>query len=34
MTVTGESSFLRGPSMLLADGEISDEWWGGIGACG
>ncbi|ALR12300.1 diaminopimelate epimerase [Mycobacteroides saopaulense] len=34
VTVTGESSFLRGPSMLLADGEISDEWWGGIGACG
>ncbi|WP_100480223.1 diaminopimelate epimerase [Mycobacteroides abscessus] len=34
VTVTGESSFLRGPSMLLAYGEISDEWWGGIGACG
>lgn len=34
VTVTAESSFLRGPSMLLADGEISDEWWGGIGACG
>lgn len=34
VTITGDSSFLRGPSMLLADGEISDEWWGGIGACG
>ncbi len=34
VTVTADSSFLRGPSMLLADGEISDEWWGGIGACG
>ncbi|WP_078353729.1 diaminopimelate epimerase [Mycobacteroides chelonae] len=34
VTVTAESSFLRGPSMLLADGEISDEWWGGIGSCG
>ncbi|MBA0044917.1 diaminopimelate epimerase [Mycobacterium sp. NPDC050853] len=34
VTITGESSFLRGPSMLLADGEISDEWWGGIGSCG
>ncbi|MUM17270.1 diaminopimelate epimerase [Mycobacterium sp. CBMA271] len=34
VTITGESSFLRGPSMLLADGEISDEWWGGIVGCG
>lgn len=34
VTVTAESSFLRGPSMLLADGEISDEWWGDIGSCG
>lgn len=25
--VTDTSSFLRGPSVLVARGEISDEWW-------
>jgi diaminopimelate epimerase len=27
VTVTDASSFLRGPSMLVADGDISDPWW-------
>ncbi|MBJ7400906.1 diaminopimelate epimerase [Mycolicibacterium sp.] len=25
--VTGTTSFLRGPSVLLAHGELSDAWW-------
>jgi diaminopimelate epimerase len=25
--VTDASSFLRGPSVLVARGEISEEWW-------
>jgi diaminopimelate epimerase len=27
VTVTDASSFLRGPSVLVAGGEISEEWW-------
>jgi len=27
VTVTDASSFLRGPSVLVARGEISEEWW-------
>jgi diaminopimelate epimerase len=27
VTVTDASSFLRGPSVLVADGDISDSWW-------
>jgi diaminopimelate epimerase len=27
VTVTDATSFLRGPSMLVADGDISDVWW-------
>ncbi len=27
VTVTDATSFLRGPSILLAHGDLSDEWW-------
>ena len=27
VTVTDASSYLRGPSVLVASGEISEEWW-------
>jgi diaminopimelate epimerase len=27
VAVTDASSFLRGPSVLVADGELSDAWW-------
>ncbi len=27
VTVTDVTSFLRGPSVLVADGDISGEWW-------
>lgn len=27
VTVTNATSFLRGPSVLLARGELSDDWW-------
>jgi diaminopimelate epimerase len=27
VTVTAASSYLRGPSVLVAHGEISEEWW-------
>jgi diaminopimelate epimerase len=27
VTVTDASSFLRGPSVLVATGELSEEWW-------
>jgi diaminopimelate epimerase len=27
VTVTDATSFLRGPSILVAHGEISDDWW-------
>jgi diaminopimelate epimerase len=27
VTITDASSFLRGPSMLVARGELSDAWW-------
>jgi diaminopimelate epimerase len=27
VTVTDATSFLRGPSVLVADGDISDSWW-------
>lgn len=27
VTVTDASSFLRGPSVLVAHGELSEEWW-------
>ena len=27
VTVTDASSFLRGPSVLVAQGELAQEWW-------
>jgi diaminopimelate epimerase len=27
VTITDASSYLRGPSVLVADGELSDVWW-------
>jgi diaminopimelate epimerase len=27
VTVTDASSYLRGPSVLVAQGELSEEWW-------
>ena len=30
VTITEASSFLRGPSVLIANGEISEEWWRGL----
>jgi len=30
VTVTAASSFLRGPSVLVARGEIADDWWNGL----
>lgn len=27
VTITDASSFLRGPSILVAHGELSEEWW-------
>jgi diaminopimelate epimerase len=27
VTITDASSYLRGPSVLVADGELSEEWW-------
>ena len=27
VTVTAATSFLRGPSVLVARGELSEEWW-------
>lgn len=27
VTVTDATSFLRGPSVLVAHGELSEEWW-------
>jgi diaminopimelate epimerase len=27
VTITGATSYLRGPSVLVAHGEISGEWW-------
>ena len=27
VTITDASSYLRGPSVLVANGEISEEWW-------
>jgi diaminopimelate epimerase len=29
VSVTAASSFLRGPSVLVAHGEIADDWWNG-----
>jgi len=31
VTVTDATSFLRGPSVLVARGEISEEWWHLVG---
>ena len=28
VTVTEATSYLRGPSVLVARGELSEEWWG------
>lgn len=30
VTITDATSFLRGPSILLAHGEVSAEWWQGV----
>ena len=30
VTITDASSYLRGPSVLVAHGEISEEWWRGL----
>jgi len=27
VTVTEASSYLRGPSVLVAQGDLSEEWW-------
>ena len=27
MTITDATGYLRGPSVLVADGELSDDWW-------
>ena len=27
VTVTEATSYLRGPSVLVAHGELSDQWW-------
>ncbi|MDZ4232597.1 MAG: diaminopimelate epimerase, partial [Dietzia sp.] len=27
VTITDAASYLRGPSVLVAAGELSDEWW-------
>jgi diaminopimelate epimerase len=27
VTVTEATSYLRGPSILVAQGELSEEWW-------
>ncbi|MGB6209394.1 MAG: diaminopimelate epimerase, partial [Mycobacterium sp.] len=27
VTVTDATSYLRGPSVLVAQGELSEEWW-------
>ena len=27
VTITEDTSFLRGPSVLLAHGELAAEWW-------
>jgi diaminopimelate epimerase len=27
VTVTDATSYLRGPSVLVAHGELSEEWW-------
>jgi len=27
VTVTDATSFLRGPSVLVARGELADAWW-------
>ena len=27
VTITDATSYLRGPSVLVARGEISEEWW-------
>lgn len=32
--VSDTSSFLRGPSVLLASGEVSDQWWSAQGSGG
>jgi len=29
VTVTDATSYLRGPSVLVAHGEVSGEWWRG-----
>ncbi|WP_077090885.1 diaminopimelate epimerase [Mycobacterium rhizamassiliense] len=30
VTVTDATSYLRGPSVLLARGDIADDWWNGL----
>jgi diaminopimelate epimerase len=30
VTITDATSYLRGPSVLVATGEISEEWWRGL----
>ena len=30
VTITDATSYLRGPSVLVARGEISEEWWRGL----
>jgi len=27
VTITDATSYLRGPSVLVARGDISEEWW-------
>jgi diaminopimelate epimerase len=32
VTVTESTSYLRGPSVLLAHGELAEEWWTAVHA--
>ncbi|HSS24640.1 MAG TPA: diaminopimelate epimerase, partial [Mycobacterium sp.] len=31
VTITNATSYLRGPSVLVARGEIADAWWSVLG---
>lgn len=31
VTVTDATSFLRGPSVLVARGDLADDWWNAMG---
>jgi diaminopimelate epimerase len=31
VTITDANSYLRGPSVLVAHGDLADEWWAAQG---